>query len=98
MFCPANNFTLMTNGSVDLSTDSDLNTFAHKLTSNYKPPLALTLFRTRVIGEFLVKGLNLFVRGFLLRQGVVKRDRPTSKPTSEITHNTGATHAERDDS
>ncbi len=68
MFCPANNFTLMTNGSVDLSTDSDLNTFAHKLTSNYKPPLALTLFRTRVIGEFLVKGLNLFVRGFLLRQ------------------------------
>ncbi len=54
-----------------------LNTFAHKLTSNYKPPLALTLFRTRVIGEFLVKGLNIFVRGFLFRQGVVKRDRLT---------------------
>ncbi len=54
-----------------------LNTFAHKPTFNYNPPLALTLFRTPGIGEFLVKGLNVFVRGFLFRQGVVKRDRLT---------------------
>ena len=54
-----------------------LNTFAHKPTFDYKPPLALTLFRTRGIGEFLVKGLNIFVRGFLFRQGVVQRDRLT---------------------
>ena len=54
-----------------------LNTFAHKLTFDYKPPLALTLFRMPGIGELLVKGLNIFVRGFLFRQGVVKRDRMT---------------------
>jgi cis-3-alkyl-4-acyloxetan-2-one decarboxylase len=55
-----------------------LNTFAHKPVEAYQPPLALTLFRTPGIGEVLVKGLNIFVRGFLFREGVAKRERITS--------------------
>ncbi len=54
-----------------------LNTFAHKPRTDYKPPLALRLFRTPGIGEILVKGMHVFVRGFLFGQGIVKHDRLT---------------------
>lgn len=54
-----------------------LNTFAHKPSNDYAPPFAIKLFRTPGVGEFLVKGLHVFVHGFLFRQGVVKHDRMT---------------------
>ena len=41
-------------------------------------PVALRLFRTPGVGEVLVKGLNMFVRGFLFRAGVVHRERLTA--------------------
>jgi pimeloyl-ACP methyl ester carboxylesterase len=40
-------------------------------------PVPLRLFRTPGLGELLVKGLDMFVRGFLFRDGVVHRERPT---------------------
>ena len=42
-----------------------------------KLPLPLKLFQTRVVGELMVKGLHLFVRGMVFRAGVVHRDRIT---------------------
>ncbi len=54
-----------------------LNTFAHRPPTDVKLPLPLKLFRTRGVGETMVKGLHMFVRGFLFRVGVVKRDRLT---------------------
>jgi pimeloyl-ACP methyl ester carboxylesterase len=40
-------------------------------------PLPLQLFRTPGVGEVLVKGFDMFVRGFLFRGGVVHRERLT---------------------
>ena len=54
-----------------------LNTFAHRPPTEVKLPLPLQMFRTRGVGEAMVKGLHLFVRGFLFRAGVVHRDRLT---------------------
>jgi len=54
-----------------------LNTYAHKPRGNVPLPLPLRLFRTPGVGEVLVKGLHLFVRGFLFRVGVVHRERLT---------------------
>jgi haloalkane dehalogenase len=62
-----------------------LNTFAHGWKPEALPPgkdkvplpLPLHLFRTPVIGELLVKGLDAFKRGFLFGQGVVHRERLT---------------------
>jgi haloalkane dehalogenase len=62
-----------------------LNTFAHGFRSEILPPgkdeiplpLPLRLFRTPVVGEVLVKGLDAFKRGFLFGQGVTHRDRLT---------------------
>jgi pimeloyl-ACP methyl ester carboxylesterase len=42
-------------------------------------PLPLRLFRTPGVGEVLVKGLHLFVRGFLFRVGVTNRERLTAE-------------------
>jgi pimeloyl-ACP methyl ester carboxylesterase len=42
-------------------------------------PVPLQLFRTPGVGEVLVKGLDMFVRGFLFRDGVVHRDRLTDE-------------------
>jgi pimeloyl-ACP methyl ester carboxylesterase len=42
-------------------------------------PVPLHLFRTPGVGEVLVKGLDMFVRGFLFREGVVHRDRLTDE-------------------
>jgi haloalkane dehalogenase len=39
----------------------------------------LRLFRTPGAGELAVKGLHMFVRGFLFRAGVVQRERLTSE-------------------
>jgi haloalkane dehalogenase len=38
----------------------------------------LRLFRTPGVGEVLVKGLDMFVRGFMFRNGVVHHDRLTA--------------------
>jgi haloalkane dehalogenase len=38
----------------------------------------LRLFRTPGVGEVLVKGLDMFVRGFMFRDGVVHRERLTA--------------------
>jgi len=63
-----------------------LNTYAHGFRPEALPPgkdkvplpLPLRLFRTPVIGEVLVKGLDAFKRGFLFGQGVVHRERLTA--------------------
>jgi pimeloyl-ACP methyl ester carboxylesterase len=42
-------------------------------------PVPLRLFRTPGLGELLVQGLDMFVRGFLFRDGVVHRERLTAE-------------------
>jgi pimeloyl-ACP methyl ester carboxylesterase len=62
-----------------------LNTYAHGWKPEALPPgkdkvplpLPLHLFRTPIVGELLVKGLDAFKRGFLFGQGVVHRERLT---------------------
>jgi haloalkane dehalogenase len=62
-----------------------LNTYAHGWKPEALPPgkdkvplpLPLHLFRTPIVGEVLVKGLDAFKRGFLFGQGVVHKDRLT---------------------
>jgi pimeloyl-ACP methyl ester carboxylesterase len=54
-----------------------LNTYAHRPPRQVDLPLALRLFRTPVVGEVMVKGLDLFKRAWLFRAGVVNRDRFT---------------------
>lgn len=56
-----------------------LNTFAHRPRARVKLPFALRLFRTPGLGELLVKGMHVFVRGFMFTQGVVNRDRLTAE-------------------
>jgi len=62
-----------------------LNTYAHGFRREALPPgkdkiplpLPLRLFRTRVVGEVLVKGLDMFKRGFLFGQGTQHHERLT---------------------
>ena len=54
-----------------------LNTFCHRPPGKVPLPLPLRLFRTPVVGEVMVKGLNLFTRVFLFRAGVVHHERLT---------------------
>jgi len=62
-----------------------LNTYAHGWKPEALPPgknkvplpLPLHLFRTPLVGEVLVKGLDAFKRGFLFGQGVLHKDRLT---------------------
>jgi pimeloyl-ACP methyl ester carboxylesterase len=73
-----------------------LNTYAHGPKPEALPPgkkkiplpLPLHLFRTPVVGEILVKGLDAFKRGFLFGQGVVHQDRltPTVKRAYRDVH------------
>ena len=73
-----------------------LNTYAHGFRREALPPgkdkiplpLPLRFFRTPVVGELLVKGLDAFKRGFLFGQGVVHRDRltPTMKRAYRDVH------------
>jgi pimeloyl-ACP methyl ester carboxylesterase len=56
-----------------------LNTFAHRPRSEVSLPLPLRLFRTPLIGEVMVKGLDLFKRVFLFRAGVVHHGRLTAE-------------------
>jgi cis-3-alkyl-4-acyloxetan-2-one decarboxylase len=65
-----------------------LNTFAHRPRTEVRLPLVLRLFRTPGLGELMVKGLDLFKRGFLFRAGVVHRDRLTA----EVKHAYRAPH------
>ena len=55
-----------------------LNTFAHRPPWKVPIPLPLRLFRAPGTGELLVKGLNMFVRGFLFRAGVTHPERLTA--------------------
>ena len=54
-----------------------LNTFAHRPPWRVPIPVPLRLFRAPGTGEVLVKGLNMFVRGFLFRAGVRHPERLT---------------------
>jgi haloalkane dehalogenase len=56
-----------------------LNTFAHRPRERVRLPLPLVMFRTPVVGEVMVKGLDLFKRVFLFRAGVVHRERLTAE-------------------
>ena len=52
-----------------------LNTVVQRPRGKVPIPLPLRMFRTPGVGEVMVKGLHLFVRGFLFRIGVAHRDR-----------------------
>ena len=52
-----------------------LNTIAHRPRREVELPLPLKLFRTPIVGEVMVKGANLFVRVFLLKAGIMHKDR-----------------------
>ncbi len=54
-----------------------LNTFAHRPPGKVKLPVPIRLFRTRGVGELMVKGAHFFVRGFLFRAGIKHTDRLT---------------------
>ena len=54
-----------------------LNTFAHRPPGKVELPLPLRLFRTPGIGEIMVKGGHMFVRGFLFKAGIMHQDRIT---------------------
>ncbi|MEM7437763.1 MAG: alpha/beta fold hydrolase [Myxococcota bacterium] len=54
-----------------------LNTIAHRPPDQVQLPLPLKLFRTPGIGEAMVKGAHMFVRGFLFNAGVMHKDRLT---------------------
>src|SRR5215813_9784005 len=54
-----------------------LNTFAHRPPWPVPIPAPLRLFRAPGTGEILVKGMNMFVRGFLFRAGVTHPERLT---------------------
>jgi pimeloyl-ACP methyl ester carboxylesterase len=56
-----------------------LNTFAHRPPVKVKLPAPLRAFRTPVVGEVMVKGLDLFKRVFLFRAGVTKPERLTDQ-------------------
>jgi haloalkane dehalogenase len=53
-----------------------LNTFAGP---KQNLPFVLRLFRAPGVGEVLVKGLDMFVRGFVFHAGIVHRDRLTAE-------------------
>jgi pimeloyl-ACP methyl ester carboxylesterase len=73
-----------------------LNTYAHGFRSEALPPgkdkiplpLPLRMFRTPILGELLVQGVDAFKRGFLFGQGVVHRERltPTVKRAYRDVH------------
>ncbi|MEL7237646.1 MAG: alpha/beta fold hydrolase [Planctomycetota bacterium] len=52
-----------------------LNTFVKRPPGKVKLPLPLRLFRTRGVGEVMVKGLNMFVKVVLFKVGLVNRER-----------------------
>ena len=52
-----------------------LNTFAHRPPEKVHLPLPLRLFRTPVVGELMVKGMNAFTTKFLFGDGVVHPER-----------------------
>jgi haloalkane dehalogenase len=56
-----------------------LNTYAHRPPQKVDLPLPLRLFRTPVVGEVMVKGLDLFKRVFLFRAGVTHPERLTAE-------------------
>lgn len=54
-----------------------LNTIAHRPVGKVKLPIPLHLFRAPLIGELMVKGGHMFVRGFLFKAGILHQDRIT---------------------
>lgn len=55
-----------------------MNTHVHRPPGKVRLPLPIRLFRTPIIGEVMIKGLHIFVRGLVFRVGVVKRERLTA--------------------
>ncbi len=55
-----------------------MNTFAHRPPKAVSLPLPLIAFRTPGLGELMVKGAHAFVRLFVFRAGIVKRERMNS--------------------
>ncbi|MGB5810144.1 MAG: alpha/beta fold hydrolase, partial [Polyangiales bacterium] len=62
-----------------------LNTAAHRPPEKVKLPLPLHLFRMPGIGEVMVKGANMFVRGFLFQAGIIHKDRITPEMRAAYT-------------
>ena len=56
-----------------------LNTSAHRPKAKVPLPVPLRLFRTPVVGEVMVKGLDLFKKVILFRAGVVHHERMTDE-------------------
>lgn len=56
-----------------------LNTIAHRPRGKVDLPLPLRLFRAPGVGELMVKGAHMFVRGFLFNAGIVHKDRIDSQ-------------------
>lgn len=54
-----------------------LNTFAHRPRAKVKLPMALKVMRAPGVGEVMVKGGHLMVRGFLFNAGIKHKDRLT---------------------
>lgn len=54
-----------------------LNTMAHRPPGKVKLPLPLHLFRAPGVGEAMVKGAHMFVRGFLFNAGIMHKERIT---------------------
>jgi pimeloyl-ACP methyl ester carboxylesterase len=54
-----------------------LHTFAQRPPGEVELPLPIRLFRTPGVGELMVQGLGLFHRVFLLRAGIMHRERIT---------------------
>ena len=50
---------------------------AHRPPGKAKLPLPLHLFRAPGVGEAMVKGAHMFVRGFLFKAGIMHKDRIT---------------------
>ncbi len=67
-----------------------LNTYAHRPPGKVPLPLPLRLFRMPLVGEVMVKGLDLFKHVFLFRAGVMHRERltPTVKKAYLAPHPT----------
>lgn len=56
-----------------------LNTFCHRPKAAVSLPIPLRLFRTRFVGEVMVKGLNAFVKVFLFKAGMMHPTRLTDQ-------------------
>jgi len=62
-----------------------LNTMAHRPDGKVELPVPIRLFRTPGVGELMVKGGHMFVRGFLFNAGIMHKDRLTPEVRAAYT-------------